>query len=768
MARKAPYEVMQTPDRHPPFAAKLSLIDTYVRAPPYRFHFTFRRSRSVGHHKESPIAFTRNAPPDGTQNIIWAFSRMLPGSDDPDAPISIHREICRGVLNLTRIPTTPAQPPHSHSHPEDKDDDDDEKAENEGENHDDDDGRGGFASFVYGALCTAGCLLVLPSGALVVRYAKAVESVPASPPALIRRRRRLHRGRHARVAVHGRPQLGHGTQGDGAMSPDFPVLTTDPSPGSWDHRIPAESQTSAHGALLAGLGATIVLFAFFETWLGLVLAGRFTLVWSALLFYSSSLPIMPSRNDGTAAMRIPGGDAMEVLLAAALFLAASPVKSRANPVSSKLQKRQFFGSAHDSLCSDVMCIECDVDGAIARYTWVPNRRDFEQPSLIDLRAPTDVLRSTGELKLGWIAIGFGRNMADSSMVVVWPSRGTDGDYDSVTLSQLKSPYETMPTPDPNPPFAAELSLSNTSVTGEYPQIAFTRRAPNEGMQNIIWVFSRTPPGSADADAQISIHHRIGRGKLNLTRTAPAPAPTELVSSALPPSALAESSGPDSPAGHEESDGKAKCERESETYDASEGPSRGGFASLMHGAFCMAGFLLVISSGVLMIQHAKVTGSPRAFHLHRLLQLRLAGGFIAGGTLAYLFIDDDASGWAVAHKVGSANLLLLYLVQCAYGSWVYRTPWRSRTRMHRVLLAGLGATIVLLEFYQTWLGLVSAGHDTPVWLAVLMVSVVLALRKGSVVMVKWRFRSVQAAEKGEGSVLETQALNDELADGGKKL
>ncbi|KAH9026552.1 hypothetical protein EDB84DRAFT_1501603 [Lactarius hengduanensis] len=52
-------------------------------------------------------------------------------------------------------------------------------------------------------------------------------------------------------------------------------------------------------------------------------------------------------------MRISSGDTTKLLLAAALFLAASPVKSRANSISSNPQKRQWFGSAHDSLCSDV-------------------------------------------------------------------------------------------------------------------------------------------------------------------------------------------------------------------------------------------------------------------------------------------------------------------------------------------------------------------------------------------------------------------------------
>ncbi|KAH9014660.1 hypothetical protein EDB85DRAFT_2213566 [Lactarius pseudohatsudake] len=382
-------------------------------------------------------------------------------------------------------------------------------------------------------------------------------------------------------------------------------------------------------------------------------------------------------------MRISSGDPTKLLLAAALFLAASPVKSRANSISSNPQKRQWFGSAHDSLCSDVMCIECDVNGATARY----------------------VLRSTGVQRLGWMAIGFGRNMADSSMVIVWPSHDADGAFGSVTL--LAAQVALRDHADAGPETAVRsqtLALQYIgAVIGEHPQIAFTRWAPEDGMQNIIWAFSRTPPESADADTHISIHQRIGRGTLNLTRTAP----VEPVPPALPPSTPAESSVSDTMAGHEESDEKAKGERESETNGGSERPGRDGFASLMHGAFCTAGFLIIMPAGVL---------------------LHLAGGFIAGGTLAYLFTDNDASGGAVAHRAGSANLLLLYFVQCAYGSWVYRTPWQSRTRMHRVLLAGLGATIILLAVYQTWLGLVAAGHDTPVWLTLLFVSVATAFEE----------------------------------------
>ncbi|KAH9025292.1 hypothetical protein EDB85DRAFT_2149882 [Lactarius pseudohatsudake] len=210
--------------------------------------------------------------------------------------------------------------------------------------------------------------------------------------------------------------------------------------------------------------------------------------------------------------------------------------------------------------------------------------------------------------------GFERNMADSPMVI------------------RKLPYETMPTPDPNPPLAAKLSLFDTSVAGKHPQIAFIRRAPKDGTQNIIWAFSHTSPGSVGADAHISIQGSA----------ASVPRPLS------PLSTPAESSAPETAVGPEESSEKAEREREGETNGGSE--RRGGLASLMHGAFCMAGFLLAIPPGVLMVQYAKVTGPGRSSYTVCCSFASVPGRFIAGGTLAYLFMDGNASGGTAANEV----------------------------------------------------------------------------------------------------------------------
>ncbi|KAH9053364.1 hypothetical protein EDB87DRAFT_1835283 [Lactarius vividus] len=362
------------------------------------------------------------------------------------------------------------------------------------------------------------------------------------------------------------------------------------------------------------------------------------------------------------------------------------------------------------------------------------------------------------------ASGFGRTMGDSPMVVVWPSRGADGGYSSVALSQRKAPYEVMPTPDPHPPFAAKLSLTDTYVTVANPQIAFTRNAPPDGMQNIIWAFSRTPPESDDPGALISIHHKVGRGMLNLTRvpTIPAEPPAPLPPPPPPVHIDHPHPNPEDEDDHDDDDEKAEDD-EGETHD--EDGASGGSASFVHGALCTVGFLLVLPSGALVARYAKATASPRAFLLHRLLQFGVAGASIAGGTLAYLFMDNHGS--SIAHKVGGAGLVLLYVVQCAIGSWVHRIPAERRTGAHGALLGGVGGAIVLLAFFETWLGLVSAGRSTLVWSALLFT--VPSLYVVGVMAVQRRFGSVKEDAKGEYVPLDTRPpSNDELEDDDEKL
>jgi hypothetical protein len=119
------------------------------------------------------------------QHIIWAFSRTPPESADEDSPISIHHRFGSSVLNLTRTTTAPV----SEGEPEDAPLPSPVPSAEAGNTTRPTDAAsaigsgggegGGFANFVHAGLCILAFLIVIPSGALVVRYAKATGSSAA-------------------------------------------------------------------------------------------------------------------------------------------------------------------------------------------------------------------------------------------------------------------------------------------------------------------------------------------------------------------------------------------------------------------------------------------------------------------------------------------------------------------------------------------------------------------------------------------------------------
>ena len=172
------------------------------------------------------------------------------------------------------------------------------------------------------------------------------------------------------------------------------------------------------------------------------------------------------------------------------------------------------------------------------------------------------------------------------------------------------------------------------------------QAPPDGFQNIIWAFSRTPPASTDADGHFAIHQKIGRGMLNLTRQFPTPAehpppfppvPTPHVHHPEPPPQPPQPPQPEQEEPHPEAeephpeeeesieDEKVEAEAEDEVVEGEDESGAGAgadTAGFVHGVLCTAGFLVVLPSGALVARYAKVSGSSRAFRLHRLLQFGL--------------------------------------------------------------------------------------------------------------------------------------------------
>ncbi|KAH9926649.1 uncharacterized protein BXZ73DRAFT_102905 [Epithele typhae] len=150
------------------------------------------------------------------------------------------------------------------------------------------------------------------------------------------------------------------------------------------------------------------------------------------------------------------------------------------------------GPTGGKICTDLMCVSGIVNGSTIQYT----------------------LESTGKDSLGWMAMGFGSQMANTPMVIMWSN--SDG---SVTLSQRKAPSEVMPTVDSSPPRAASVDMSAVALSGSQPQFGFTIPTDSTSLSSvpIIWAFGTTNPGSSAKDATLLQHAESGPTKIDLSK-----------------------------------------------------------------------------------------------------------------------------------------------------------------------------------------------------------------------------------------------------------
>ena len=129
-------------------------------------------------------------------------------------------------------------------------------------------------------------------------------------------------------------------------------------------------------------------------------------------------------------------------------------------------------------------------------------------------------------------------------------------------------------------------------------------------------------------------------------------------------------------------------------------------------------------------------------------------------------------------------MLLYVVQCAVGYWAQHTPVQHRTRVQHVALMVLGASIVVLAYYDSWLGFVAAGHSPLLWSILFVVSktspsfifagrnancwgrvqVVPPLYLLGVLVIQRQYGSDQEDAKGEYVALDSRAPNEVVEDG----
>ncbi|TDL27428.1 hypothetical protein BD410DRAFT_714470 [Rickenella mellea] len=325
----------------------------------------------------------------------------------------------------------------------------------------------------------------------------------------------------------------------------------------------------------------------------------------------------------------------------------------------------------DSWCSYLMCITAIVNGTSVTY------------------------RMTALAQMGWMAIGFGTVMQDSSMVIMWPN--SDG---TVVMSQRTADGLVEPKPDRSPPRTASIFMPLTAVTS--PSLAFTVPKNSDTNQSAIWALGVTSPNTANPDAFLIQHEDSGAFHLNLlgelddsvttsgpTATGLPPSASSTTSSSTTTSATPTSS---SDPEHGPDDGKPLTK-----YDK---------LIIGHAILSVIGFLFILPLGALVARWGR-TFTTRWFNYHWISQVVFSiPVVIVGWALGPLAVAGQGKGHVNdAHKILGFLLLPLYLLQLCLGSFIHFVKPQNG-RLHpppNFVHAAFGIVIIGLAFFQVRTG-----------------------------------------------------------------
>ncbi|KAJ6594592.1 hypothetical protein B0H19DRAFT_974809 [Mycena capillaripes] len=361
-----------------------------------------------------------------------------------------------------------------------------------------------------------------------------------------------------------------------------------------------------------------------------------------------------------------------------------------------------------SVCKTYLCVEAVLNGSTVQYT----------------------LSSTGKSKVGWMAMGFGSQMANSPMVIMWSN--SDGTF---TLSQRQAPGEVPPSVVSNPPRVATPDNALSTTSGN-PKFVFTIPANSDTKQSIIWAFGTVNPGPDGESLQQ--HIDSGSAQIDLTGSLTASSST---GGSSPSQTGTSGSDTDSPSG-------------GATDDIPLTPYQRMIVA--HAIFCVIGFALLLPCGVLLARYLR-TFSPTWYTGHWIAQFGLAGPAILIGVVLgfkasfdYKILDN--------HKKTGIVLFSLYCAQCIIGALIhYVKPKNAKGRPpQNYFHAVFGLSIIGLAMYQirtgyhyewptyTGRGAVSSGVNIlwMVWVIILPVMYAIGLA-----FLPKQYRQEEASRKG---------------------
>ncbi|KAG8979326.1 hypothetical protein FRB93_010145 [Tulasnella sp. JGI-2019a] len=332
-------------------------------------------------------------------------------------------------------------------------------------------------------------------------------------------------------------------------------------------------------------------------------------------------------------------------------------------------------------------------------------------------------------KLGWMALGFGTQMPDSPMVIMWPN-----DDGTMTLSQREAPDHIMPTVVPNPPEVATLSWPNIILSAsDSTALAFDYPLPSDlSAVDLLFAYSNARPSSSAVDATMQQHLESGPFVMDLTRSVDA--------LATGPYSSGTATIPSTPIGGTGTTGTSSSNT---TFTGSIGLTPDEKKIRTHGILMTTGFLILLPLGVFIARFSRTVPflQRKWFTAHWIIQLVLTGPIILAGVS--LAAETHFTVTASNHKGIGWGLLGMYVAQVLWGAIIHfwkpkpkvrdgsketatngsDTPASSMYRMlgplspsyyHRYPAicarplqnyghAILGLTIISLAFYQVRLG-----------------------------------------------------------------
>ncbi|KAG8793633.1 hypothetical protein FRC16_010874 [Serendipita sp. 398] len=279
-----------------------------------------------------------------------------------------------------------------------------------------------------------------------------------------------------------------------------------------------------------------------------------------------------------------------------------------------------------------------------------------------------------------MAIGFGRSMISSDMVLLW----RDSNDGHTIVSQRKTSVFSMPTVVSNPPRVATALDYRATSNSSAVTLSFSVPSITDTRQDLIWAWSSDQPSGNTPDATIVQHDDEGNFVLSLTNLQFTDDSSTPTTTTTPTGGSSGSSSSSSPLTHYQK----------------------VFAA--HGILMTLAFLVFLPFGALQARLLRTSVEGKWwFGAHWIIQWPLTAILIiVGFALAVDEVGDLRTGHLNStHKKWGLVIVLLYVVQCMLGGVIHHfKPARATGRPpQNYFHAILGITIIALSFWQVHTG-----------------------------------------------------------------